>query len=113
MINLEKINREILDLEQHDTTYATCERLAWLYTVRDHITNQPVVQPKPVDVSGKSEFLQAVNGRDSTSAWMIMDELMEALMVVNRRTYDAVIRRMRSIPDEAHQTQDHVNVGNV
>lgn len=62
-----------------------------------------VVQPTPVDVSGKSEFLQAVNGRDSTAVWAVIDELMSALMVVNRRAYDAALRRIRSIPDETHQ----------
>lgn len=34
MVSIEIIEEEILDLEKRDTSYAVCERLAWLYTVR-------------------------------------------------------------------------------
>lgn len=37
MVSIETIEEEILDLEKRDTSYAVCERLAWLYTVRDHL----------------------------------------------------------------------------
>lgn len=37
MVSIEIIEEEILDLEKRDTSYAVCERLAWLYTVRDHL----------------------------------------------------------------------------
>lgn len=37
MLNLDEINEEIVKLEQCDcTTYQVCEKLAILYTVRDH-----------------------------------------------------------------------------
>ena len=58
MINTDELDKEILMLEKKDTTYANCERLAWLYIVRDHITGQRQAQPTPLDVSGESEFLQ-------------------------------------------------------
>ena len=37
MVSIEIIEEETLDLEKRDTSYAVCERLAWLYTVRDHL----------------------------------------------------------------------------
>lgn len=37
MVSIEIIEEEILDLEKRDTSYTVCERLAWLYTVRDHL----------------------------------------------------------------------------
>ena len=37
MVSIEIIEEEILDLEKRDTSYAVCERLAWLYIVRDHL----------------------------------------------------------------------------
>lgn len=37
MVSIETIEEEILDLEKRDTSYAVCERLAWLYIVRDHL----------------------------------------------------------------------------
>ena len=36
MINIDEINETISELEQGDTTFATCQKLAALYTVRDN-----------------------------------------------------------------------------
>ena len=97
MLNIDEINKTILDLEQHDTTYTVCEKLSWLYIVRDHLTGQQQKQPMPLDISGDSEFLQAVNGKDSKKAWHIMDELMDTLKVVNTRAYDGVMRKIMEL----------------
>lgn len=96
MLNIEEINKTILDLEQHDTTYAVCEKLSWLYIVRDHITGQQAKQSVPVSLSGDSEFIAAVNGMDSTKAWEIIDELMDALKLTNERVYNGVMRRLHA-----------------
>lgn len=42
MVSIETIEEEILNLEKRDTSYAVCERLAWLYTVRDHLKKPTV-----------------------------------------------------------------------
>lgn len=97
MLNIEEINKTILDLEQHDTTYAVCEKLSWLYIVRDHLTGQQQKQPVPLSVSGDSEFLQAVDGKESTSVWSVMDDLMDTLKIVNPRVYESVLRKIREL----------------
>ena len=97
MISKDILNKEILELESHDTTYATCERLAWLYIVRDHLTGQEQKQPIPLSISGDSEFLKAVNGKDSHKAWAIMDELMDTLKIINNRAYESVLNKIRYI----------------
>lgn len=98
MLNLDEINKEILMLESNrDTTYAVVEKLAMLYVVRDHITGQTAAQPVPLEVSGESEFLKAVDGRDSVQVWAVIDELMDSLRVINQRAYDAVLRKIREI----------------
>lgn len=98
MLSLDTINSDILELEtQHDTTWSTCQRLAWLYVVRDHITGQTQKQPVPLEVSGDSDFLRAVDGRDSVKAWAIMDELMETIKILQPRVYDSVLRRLAEI----------------
>lgn len=97
MVNLETINREILDLEQRDTTFATCERLAWLYVVRDHLTGQQQKQAVPLETGGDSEFLQAVDGKDSVAVWAIMDDLMDTLHATAPRVYDRILRRVRDL----------------
>lgn len=97
MISKEEIDRTILELEQKDTTFATCERLAWLYIVRDHITGQQQAQPQPLDVTGAGEFLEAVNGRDSVAVWEVMADLMDTLRVTQPRVYASVLQRIREI----------------
>lgn len=97
MLNIEEINKTILDLEQHDTTYTVCEKLAWLYIVRDHLTGQQQKQPVPLSVSGDSEFLQAVDGKESTAAWSIMDDLMDTLKAAYPKAYNSVMRKMMEL----------------
>ena len=40
MLDLREIENTIEMLENGDTTFVNCEKLASLYTVRDHLTNQ-------------------------------------------------------------------------
>lgn len=49
-MNIEEINQSILELEQGPTTFATCEKLSWLYTVRDHLDQSNVVEKEYSDI---------------------------------------------------------------
>ena len=42
MIDINEINEEIKKLENSETCYKVCEKLAMLYTVRDHYKNDTV-----------------------------------------------------------------------
>lgn len=96
MISLDELNKTILDLETNrDTTYATCERLAWLYIVRDHINSKQ--SKEPLDVSGTSEFLESVDGKSGEAVWSIMDELMSAVKTLHPRMYDSVLRKINDL----------------
>ena len=97
MLSIDEINKAILDLEQHDTTYSVCEKLSWLYIVRDHLTGQQQKQPVPLDISGDSEFLQAVKGKNSVSVWNVMDDLMDTLKAVNPKAYNGVMRKIMEL----------------
>lgn len=97
MINTDELDKEILMLEKKDTTYANCERLAWLYIVRDHINGQQFAQPTPLSVDPTNEFLQAVDGKDSVAVWDIMDDLMDTLKSVYPKLYNSVLSRIQQI----------------
>ena len=43
---------------------------------------------------GGSEFLQALTGKPQRAVWVVMDELMDTLRVVNPRAYDGVMRKI-------------------
>lgn len=97
MISKDELDKTILELEMRDTTFANCAKLADLYTVRDHITGQTQKQSVPLETSGDSEFLQAVDGKDSVAVWNIMDELMNTLSVVNNRVYSSVLEKIKAL----------------
>ena len=94
MLSLEEVERTILELEKRDTTYATCERLAWLYIVHDHLT-QRVVQEKSraAEMEG-SPFLAACSGAEITEILRVVNEHMEAVRVIYPKEYEAVIRKI-------------------
>ena len=93
-MSVEEVERTILDLEKRDTTYATCERLAWLYIVYDHLT-QRIVQEKAraAEMEG-SPFIAACSGAEISEILRVMDEHMEAVRVIYPKEYEAVIRKI-------------------
>lgn len=97
MISRDELDKTILELEMRDTTFANCSKLADLYVVRDHITGQQATQPTPLSVDPSSEFLQAVDGKDSVAVFAIMDDLMDTIRVTEPRAYDSVMRKIREI----------------
>ena len=93
MINLDMINGEITELEAKTPTYATIERLAWLYIVRDHcaIGNSPERTANVIFYDGESDFAKIVNGRKTADIMRVLDELMSTLMAMQPRLYNMVM----------------------
>ena len=101
MLSADSIEQTILELEAKDTTFANCERLAPLYIVLDHIKGyqkpKTVKEGKPLDVKGDSEFLKAINGRNSVGIWQIMDELMQVIQATRPKLYNKVIDDIKKL----------------
>lgn len=95
MLSLDKINETILELEQSDTSFSVCEKLAACYTVRDHLVSK---QPKPKTgrLAG-SEFLQAASGVDVAALLAVIDEHLQAVRVLYPEEYKAVVERVKAI----------------
>ena len=103
----------INELEEGKHSIQNCEKLAAIYTVLDHL--YPKEQPQEynldrgysraaanvenveqvIDDYGDTEFLNVISGRNARDMWLLMDELMTTLMVVNPRLYDSVIRKIQ------------------
>lgn len=87
-----------------------CEKLAAIYTVLDHLYPGESVREvfggysgaasgaeeteRSVPRYGDTEFLNAISGKDQREMWLLMDELMETLAVINPRLYDGVMRKI-------------------
>lgn len=97
MISLDEIEREIKELEARgDTTYNLCERLAWLYIVRDHIRPEHEGLRLTQKLDG-SEFLALASGVNYSSLMEVLDRHMEALRIVQPKEYESVIGKIRAL----------------
>lgn len=99
MINLSEIENTILDLEQRDTTYSVCERLAWLYIVRDHLSapvTRTAAERELTEQYSGSDFLQAASGKPVDHVLRVIDEHMEAIRIIYPKEYDAIIQKLNN-----------------
>lgn len=100
VIDLETIEREIDDLEHREASYKLCQRLSWLYSVRDHLSEK--VYPPDGKTALKSslsgsEFLDAANGKPYEDVMKAIDEHLEVVRLLYPKTYDGVIQRIREL----------------
>ena len=90
---IDEINGEIAKLESQPASYQNIQKLAWLYIVRDHLTKTPSGEiPK-----GESEYFCACAGKSIGEIMAVMDDLMNALMVIQPRLYSAVLSKLNPV----------------
>lgn len=82
-LGLDGFKRLILNLEKRDTSYAVCERLAWLYIVRDHLkkptVDATVMEQRITDELTGSEFLKAASNVDYAALMGVLDNHMSQI----------------------------------
>lgn len=102
---------ELLDaidqIEQGKHSIQNCERLAAIYVVLDHLYGKE--KSMMVEVShdnkietevghyGKSNFLERVAGKSAKEAWLLMDELVDALIVFNPRLMNNFFEKLNNL----------------
>ena len=94
-------------IEQGKHSIQNCERLAAIYTVLDHLYGKE--KPVMVEVShdnrietkiglyGKSKFLESVAGKSAKDIWLLMDELVEAVQVLNPRLMNSFFEKLNKL----------------
>ena len=86
----------------------TAIKLAAFYTILDHLDeDQPMIRDaggysfadseSVVRYNGQSEFAKAINGKSQAMVWPIMDELMDAMRLLQPKIYDGTMRKIQSI----------------
>lgn len=93
MLDMGIIEDEIEALEQEETTYETCERLATLYTVRQEQNRRKAEER----ASQSSDFLAASVGAPLPDLMRVMDEHMEALRILYPKEYETVVSKIRAL----------------
>lgn len=66
----------------------TCMKLAAYFIIRDHIAD--------TEISGDSEFMNAVRKSDLKHVLAVLDDVMKDLQAINPRMYDNAIKRILS-----------------
>lgn len=99
MVSVEDVDREILELERRDTSYAVVERLCWLYVVRDHLRDAQAAERESARTGrlGETDFLAAASSVPIGELMAILNEHMEAIKVICPREYDAVVAKIEAI----------------
>ena len=105
MITEKELTDAIRECESEPITPNKVSKLADFYIIYEHLFGQPVdtaysyapQAEKVIYTDGGNEFLQAVNGKDTEKVVAIIDELMEAVKILQPRMYDGVICRLSEI----------------
>ncbi len=95
----------INQLEGGKHSIQNCEKLAAIYTVLDHLYGEPVVvdtgysRDNKVDADtikkyGDSHFLSAIEGKPAREVWLLIDELIEALIVLEPRLLNSFYEKL-------------------
>lgn len=104
MISIEKINKEIEELEQgSSTSYSIIEKLAMLYTVRDHLMQSGSRQAIGYRISPKSSSDgEVARITEKMNRYEIEDEYREHMERMRERhpsEYESEMERMRRTYD--------------
>jgi hypothetical protein len=100
VIDLETIEREISELEARQPSYKACERLSWLYIVRDHLYAKiypPEGKATLKSALSGSEFLDAANGKPYEDVMRVIDEHLETIRLLYPKTFDSVVQRVKEL----------------
>lgn len=99
----------INELESGRHSIQNCERLAAIYTVLDHLyTPKPDINfdggysgnnmvEAEVGLYGKSEFLKAIAGKPARDVWLLIDELIEALSILNPKLLSNFLDKLNDL----------------
>lgn len=87
----------------------TCIKLAAFYTIKRELFGSGEPAPMPTysyalppqdserEFESDTEFGRLIAGKSKADVWMVIDDLMTTLSIVNPRLYDSVIRKINQI----------------
>ncbi len=112
MLDIRELEYWISRYEKEADKLEQLPTLSALYSIRDRLVGEARAASQPqasayseapapawetLGLYGDSEFLRAVEGKDPSAAWSVIDELMETLQVVNPRAYESVVRKLKKL----------------
>lgn len=97
MLTLADIEKEISNITAHGSNRADVACLADLYICRANMLGEDkkAAAGDVIETGGESEFAVCINGRCFSEVLPFIEELLEALKVVNPRLYDGFMRKIK------------------
>ena len=89
---------------QEPFTFSKCQKLAVFVTVYEHFfgerkkrTEMPLKYNADfVEYNSSSEFSRAINGKKQASVFPVLDELMQAIQVLQPKIYEQVLFKLKN-----------------
>lgn len=102
MFSKNEILDAIDDLEEAPATYQNAEKLATFYSLYDHlfVTKEPMnriesIREVIIGKYGDSEFMRVIEGKKAEAVWLVMDELLQTIQMLQPRLYNATIEKLK------------------
>lgn len=92
-MDINEIRAEIKRLEEGETTYSACNRLAILYACENGLKEPDAVSP--YSFASQSEFLEAATSAGQDKVYHILDEHMTIIKEMFPKEYAHVLRLIR------------------
>lgn len=104
MFSRAEIEKAIDELEESPATYQNAEKLATFYTLYDHLFTQKepmnrieTIQEVIIEAYGDSDFMRIIDGKRADLIWNVMDELMQAIRMLQPKLYEATIEKLKEM----------------
>lgn len=95
---METVENEINKIEVTcDTSFRACERLAWLYIVRDNLSRKRTSSDGLTMYLNGSEFLEVASGVSYPALMQVLNEHMQALSVLQPKVYESLMGKIRDL----------------
>lgn len=96
MISRRDLIEAIEECEKEPITFQSCEKLATLFIVYDHLYGEVESKPTAETIIGKwgeSDFLSTIADKNAEKVWQIVDELVSSVQALYPRLYDAFMAK--------------------
>ena len=97
-MNLREIEKEIASLEKADASWQTIQRLATLYVVFDHLTENYSTETREIMPEYAGEFGEAISGAPIDKVVEILTEHFSVIKLLHPKEYQAVLDRLTGAP---------------
>ena len=77
-----------------------CEKLASVYTVLDHLyptERENQLRETIIDKYGNTDFLNEVAGKPARDVWLLVDDLVQTLAIINPKLLDNFLNKLSEI----------------